>query len=636
MSINVCDNSSKKWVHFIILTGMFIALFFNYRGFAEGHDWGDDFAGYVIQAQTLASGDFKALEYNMGRNDFQLNYPWGFPVLLKPVICYFEENIVFIKKYVYLFFIGALFFVYLLFRRDKTTALLVIWLLLASPYFWKFKNDIGSDLPNLMFVTAGLFLINQCIEHNTKWLNRYFDLILLGFCLFMAYICRTQSFILIITFVILYGYKQWRNLRTQQFWIGLFLPLGMFYLLLWILKLCIPIESIAYDAAYENTPWLSTLWYNLGYYAKVWEELIIHIPVLEEALDVLVVLGACLTILGLISKWREQLTLIVFICLTFGLILLTPFYQGLRYLMPLLPLLIYFLVEGICFVVVRCIKQNIKIAYLLPLGFASFSLTGLYKLQNELAILPVREGPYTSDAKAMFSFLRKNNPDTCRVGFWKPRAMLLYSGLNAKIPKDKAECIQHGLKYYVWYKYAYTDQIPADTLVANADFFRPVYANASFSVFTLMYNKSFTRNEVDAELIEKLGNSVKRLDYRYFSVANRSNENENVPLWSADLVFSDEFSLPVGNYICELTLSGTPADKKWPICKVSIGNSVLGGVVCATEKKKYYLRYENKYVNPQRLKLTLENDLQKANEDRNAFFYELNIYETPTGTKKAP
>src|SRR6185369_17007682 len=59
----------------------------------RGHEWGDDFASYIMQAQSILDG--KANEFiqrntfTVFESSFQIGpiaYPWGYPLLLTPVI----------------------------------------------------------------------------------------------------------------------------------------------------------------------------------------------------------------------------------------------------------------------------------------------------------------------------------------------------------------------------------------------------------------------------------------------------------------------------------------------------------------------------------------------------------------------
>jgi hypothetical protein len=67
-----------------IITLILLSVLINIFSFNRVQDWGDDFAGYVIQAKTIHTGSYSELETSIKKNDFILNYPWGFPFLISP------------------------------------------------------------------------------------------------------------------------------------------------------------------------------------------------------------------------------------------------------------------------------------------------------------------------------------------------------------------------------------------------------------------------------------------------------------------------------------------------------------------------------------------------------------------------
>src|SRR5512134_3136946 len=59
----------------------------------RGHEWGDDFASYIMQAQSILNGSPAGfIEHNsftIFESSFQLGpvaYPWGYPLILTPAL----------------------------------------------------------------------------------------------------------------------------------------------------------------------------------------------------------------------------------------------------------------------------------------------------------------------------------------------------------------------------------------------------------------------------------------------------------------------------------------------------------------------------------------------------------------------
>ena len=79
--------NSTKWTVALII----LILFSGTLGcliLTEGHNWGGDFAGYVMQAKSVAEGNpQKYIEENKFTSEkssrrWSRPYPWGMPVLL--------------------------------------------------------------------------------------------------------------------------------------------------------------------------------------------------------------------------------------------------------------------------------------------------------------------------------------------------------------------------------------------------------------------------------------------------------------------------------------------------------------------------------------------------------------------------
>src|SRR6185295_1239175 len=59
----------------------------------RGHEWGDDFASYIMQAQSIVNGRTKEfVEHNaftISESSILIGpvaYPWGYPLLLTPAL----------------------------------------------------------------------------------------------------------------------------------------------------------------------------------------------------------------------------------------------------------------------------------------------------------------------------------------------------------------------------------------------------------------------------------------------------------------------------------------------------------------------------------------------------------------------
>ena len=155
--------SNNYWV--LLLALLFPLLFL---GLWNRHDWGDDFAQYLLQAKNMVEGRAQTdngLVFPPGNEKFAVTaYPVGFPLLLVPVYYLFGTSVkpYFILLSLTLIVSGLLLFRY--YRRDFSwiTALMMSLWFCYNPFVIEWKWQILSDLPFLMLVYLSLiFFSNQ-------------------------------------------------------------------------------------------------------------------------------------------------------------------------------------------------------------------------------------------------------------------------------------------------------------------------------------------------------------------------------------------------------------------------------------------------------------------------------------------
>ena len=127
-----------------------------YGTLTDGHNWGDDFASYIMQAESLAEGTPRAF---VETNRFAIEnsthpigpnaYPWGFPLLLAPCRVAFGLNLFALKiagALSYLLFLVVLWFG---FRRTHSPfwRLCLVGIFALNPTMLVFADNILPDLP---------------------------------------------------------------------------------------------------------------------------------------------------------------------------------------------------------------------------------------------------------------------------------------------------------------------------------------------------------------------------------------------------------------------------------------------------------------------------------------------------------
>ena len=620
---------SSKIKYAVLFLLIVFSILINIEGFMKGLDWGCDYGGYILQAKTLVSGNYKELQENMSRNDFILNYPWGFPIILIPVINYFDTDPVLIKEYVFLFFLVSLGIIYILFKREKEYAFFTVMLVAASPYFWYFKNFLFSDFPNLCFVLISLVLIERSLIQKKQLINQWFDGCLIGLAIFISFTMRTQSGVLLLTLAIMQVLYMRKELLKPKNLVIALLPYLTFFLMNLVLKMIIPIAPISYFVAYKDIPWLSTIWANVFYYINVWKELFSEMRDLNQIDGIVAGITLLFSLIGLSSNWKNNVLYIVFILCFLAPIIVAPFYQGLRYLIPIIPVFFYFMVKGVFYATTTLyFKRGNLIAYLFLGSLTLFSFRSIALLSRTNMTSPfMMEGPYLPTSQKLFDYLEKNTDKRSLIGFWKPRVMLLYSSRNSVIASDYAECMFKNADYYVWYRNAQYDQISLDSIVKHGEQFKSVFKNNDFEVFKINKNTMFN---APAEIKEiKPANAdelVLTINFDYFERSVIFGPEKLIPLWSTNVVKAKDFNLPEGNYLLSVYSKGTKAGGQFPVSQVILNDTLLGIFNSLEKATRSDFTFEVKKEKTLSLGLKMENDFQAKGEDRNAFIYFINIY----------
>src|SRR5215510_13993749 len=77
----------------ILIAIILLSLVISLSTFTRGHEWGDDFASYIMQAQSILNGntdDFiERNTFTIFESSFQIGpvaYPWGYPLILTPAM----------------------------------------------------------------------------------------------------------------------------------------------------------------------------------------------------------------------------------------------------------------------------------------------------------------------------------------------------------------------------------------------------------------------------------------------------------------------------------------------------------------------------------------------------------------------
>src|SRR5687767_8522476 len=183
----------KEWIkHTVVIVSLLPLLFFNIK---NTHDWGDDFAQYLIEAKNIQQGDplgqsgyVENPNYILGPNC----YPPGFPLFIAAT----SFDIVKLNVLMSFFLLCIGYFSFLLFNKwfHFPPALVLSLVIVYNPLCLSFKNEVLSDLPFVAMLL--LFFVLYLSDNKKTWM-----LILCGLVLAFAVNTRYVGWVLLLALV---------------------------------------------------------------------------------------------------------------------------------------------------------------------------------------------------------------------------------------------------------------------------------------------------------------------------------------------------------------------------------------------------------------------------------------------------
>lgn len=406
----------------------------------NAHDWGDDFAAYIGQANILLRGDYF---YNTGfiQNIEKPDIPYvsaGWTLLLVPFIALFGDSILAISTYLSIYLVGIGLLLYFIARYyfSGTIAMVLSLLFVYNPLMLQFKQEMLSDIPFMFFYLLFLFLL-----HKIKSLSNI-SILGLMIVLMIAFFIRPMAITLLPVFVFCYRY-QWKKVSVSI----LFL-LFAYLSIKWTLHIgsqnnlvfyyqFLSFKTMTDMLDFELTQFV--VYYKGGLQYKVWENLIAGLPIL--------------LFLNTFRKkiWQNKLWLTVFFYLCL-IVLWQDKLQYFRYILPIIPLMLILIIDFINEVFFH-FSINSKLLLLLLI----FQL-GLFLPEIIVHIKNTNNNTWginSTSAKELFAFV-KNNPNETFV-FTKPRVLCMHQKINAMYPilfnsdhnKNKQAYMKYGASYFI-------------------------------------------------------------------------------------------------------------------------------------------------------------------------------------------
>jgi hypothetical protein len=411
------------------------------------NDWGDDFAAYIMQAQSIARGSMH--EYVL-KNSFTMQQsshvfgpitePWGFPLLLAPVYAVFGLKVLALKLVLVLCY--ALFLIAFYFlartRLEEADSLLLTALLAFSPALLTGENEILSDIPFTLFSTLTLWLIVRPWTSRPGSRGDVGQGVVLGLASFAAVFTRIAGFLLFVPLITAQFMRIRRGPRggigLREMGVSILLPYVTCGVLYAVQASVFP--SIGLRAPLGNVS-LQTLSKNLQDYFWV------PAYFLRDFVG-----GARAAYLGLlpffvmsvVAHHKRDLPLHLYILATLVLLVSREGMAEPRYVYPLWPLLMLMAYDGMKVIAGR-LKPNLQprasmftwdlFVVLAVASFAACTQIAWTNMAGGRYDYRRSWGAFSPGSSLMFEYIRDKTPTDSVIIFFKPRAMRLRTDRDA-------------------------------------------------------------------------------------------------------------------------------------------------------------------------------------------------------------
>jgi len=481
------------WLMAIILLPLF---FINVR---NSHDWGGDFAMYIMQAKHIAEGISQSdIPYIYNPDNPVLGppaYPIGFPLLLSPVYALAGNSIFAFTLWITAFLFGAGMLMALYLRRYFTdlVSFFLVMILVYNPWTLGMKLEVMSEFPFAFLLLLCLFLFEK-YARGPFWMG--IVIAVLGGLLMSVRIIGLVFPVAVLIWAIRKRFIEKDKTPMSKCVCGFLVGVGSILVYLLLNSFVFPVpqaEGGSYAGIWGEESLYYTLLFNLAYYTEQfkyffspWGGSWNFLPLILKAVVF------TFTLLGMIRAFFRRLELIdMIVILYFGVLLIYPYrHAGIRFMFPIMPLLVYYLAKGLETVsIFPGIRNSAKVWFLGCLMLVSYLHMLGYILDTDHEIL---EGPQQESAVETFEFIQNNTAKDDVILFCKPRVLALYSArpslANSKDcePREIAELIfKYEIDYVLTHK-EISDQAIHDFIRSQDYICEYLWSNEKFVLYKVI------------------------------------------------------------------------------------------------------------------------------------------------------
>ena len=417
--------NSELASYFLLFLVFVPLLFINVR---SDHDWGGDFAQYINQAKCICEGKSQAeTGYIFNDQNPYLGppvYPVGFPLLLAPVYLFFGNSIfAFLGLIsVCLFLLSILLVKLNEFYFNRVLAIIFATAFVYNPWLLTFKAAVLSDIPFALFFILSIYFYKKYFVWSKAQLMKS---ILLGFLICFSILLKSIGIAVLLGIFLdrLITMLKTKTYTLKPFFDPAIASVSMlfFYVLF---------NYILFPSGTEHYSFFLSLYDFSSLFEIVKKSNNYYFVLIKDFFSENVVVSSItlsLFLLGFIRKILSDIDVLDLIFIPYFLIVLFfPAYQGFRYLLPVFPLIIIYIVFGI-----RTLNFPFKLKnrYLLPLVlfvlFSDLYVKDIWSITESGG--KTQAGPQANYSIEAFNFIRNSTDKSAVFAFVKPRVLALYT-----------------------------------------------------------------------------------------------------------------------------------------------------------------------------------------------------------------
>jgi len=411
------------------------------------NEWGDDFAAYIMQAQSIVRGD---MAQYVEKNSFTMlqsshpfgpvTEPWGFPLMLAPVYAIFGLKVLALKLVLvvcYALFLLAFFFLARS-RLAESEATLLTAVLAFSPLLLAGENQILSDIPFTFFSTLALWLITQPRRAAPGTAEDLVQGVLVGAVIFAGVFTRLAGLLLFVPLIATQIGRLPGAARTASGIRGLAAsylgPYAAFGLLYAAQARVFP--SVGQAAPFGH-PTVETLLKNLQDYFWSPSYFLAGFAGGARLVEVLLLV---FVLASVAAHYRRDLPIHLYALAMLAIYIAREGFREPRYVYPLWPLFVLFAYDGMQVVAdrfasvmqrrARAFAWDLFVVFAI-LSFGACVQIGWANMASGRYDYRPSWGAFSPASSRMFEWIRDKTPEDSVIIFFKPRAMRLRTDRDA-------------------------------------------------------------------------------------------------------------------------------------------------------------------------------------------------------------